>query len=153
MDWLKILNESYEETKAWSNATDTRLEYLGDWIFDFTTYDGGMAELFASKALEVCDAITNKTTFDYIKDERSYEWFLLMCNIPFFSSKIEWGTSIRGCWWDSYKEGIKLDTCGIFVDGEQVTEHTFNENEWLEFLNAMELFSQQDDKETTEAGE
>ena len=123
--WLEILEESYQQTKVVNECLDTRLEYLGEYIFEFTTYDGETSELFAAKALEVCAAITRKETFDYIRDRENYKWFLLMCNMPFFSQKIEWGASIRGCWWDDCKV-IKLSSLGIFIDGCQGTEIFLN---------------------------
>lgn len=97
-DYRRMLEEGYGAIA--STEPIGRLEYLSDYIFNFTTYDGEMAELFACKALEVCAAISNRTTFDYIKDAEQYRWYLVMCNMPFFSDKLEWGTSIRGAWWD-----------------------------------------------------
>lgn len=138
-DYLKILNESYEQVKAFDECLDTKEEYLGDHIFNFTTYDGEISARFALKALEVCEAITGKKTFEYIKDTKNYEWFLLMCNMPFFEGKLEWGTSIRGCWWDDYS-GIELETCGLFIDDKQVLKKKFNGEEWRAFIGAMRAF-------------
>ena len=73
-------------------------EYLSSMVFDFTTYDGDVDKLFVSKALEVCDAISNRTTFDYIKE--NLEWYLIMMNMPFFADQTSWGTSVRFAWWD-----------------------------------------------------
>jgi len=47
---------------------ESRLEYLGDYIFDFTTYDGEMSALFARKAVEVCAAINDRKTFDCVNN-------------------------------------------------------------------------------------
>lgn len=140
-DYLIQLKESYLETKSIDPCLETPLEYLGNYIFDFTTYDGSISELFAKKALEVCKCISDKTTFEYQKNPENYRWFLLMCNMHFFSSKIEWGTSIRGCWWNCYKEGITVETTGLFIDGEQITQAQFNETEWLAFVEAMIEFA------------
>ena len=52
--------------------------------------------------LEVIDVIINQTQFEYIKDEAKYLNYLTMVNMPFLSNKIEWGTSIRGAWFDEY---------------------------------------------------
>lgn len=144
--YADLLLESYQTVKHWDNCLETKLEYVGDYIFDFTTYDGEMSALFASKALEVCEAITNTKTFDYIGDEEGYKWFLLMCNMPFFADRIEWGTSIRGCWWDS-SDGVTLETVGIFKDGEQLAEMQFTAGTWVEFLNDLAVFATQQTKE------
>jgi hypothetical protein len=85
-----------------SHATDrvTRLVYLANEFFGFTTYCSVVAEFLTTKALEVCEAIANRTTFEYNKDPENEKWFTVMCNMDFFKDKIEWGTSIRGAWWD-----------------------------------------------------
>jgi hypothetical protein len=138
MNYRRMLEEGYEAI-----ASTDRLEYLGDYIFDFTTYDGQMAELFARRALEVCAAISDKTTFDYIKDAEQYRWYLVMVNMPFFTDKIEWGTSVRGAWWGEPPHSkIKLDTCGLWLDGEQVqAAMEFTRDEWELFIAAMREFA------------
>lgn len=142
MDYLKILEHSYEETCHWDKCCDSKLCYLGDYIFEFTTYDSEMAALFASKAIEFCAAVTDKKTFDYIEDAENYKWFLIMCNMPFFKNKLEWGMSVRGCWWDSYN-GIKISTTGLFIEGEQKIDWQFNESQWQDFINAIIKFSKE----------
>lgn len=121
---------------------ESRVAYLGDYIFDFTTYDDTMAEEFALKALEVCRAISDHKTFEYIKDPDNYRWFLLMCNMPFFARRLNWGTSIRGAWWDtSAPNETMLDTTGLWVDGQQLTRPlTFSTEQWGEFIAAMLAF-------------
>lgn len=141
MEYRRMLEEGYEAIA--SADPISRLEYLGDHIFDFTTYDGEMAEFFASRALEVCAAISEKTTFDYIKDTEQYRWFLVMVNMPFFSDKITWGMSVHGAWWsEPPRTKIKFDTCGLWLDGEQVrTEMEFTRDEWERFISAMREFA------------
>ncbi len=140
MNYLELLNHSYEETKALGGcAPESRLEYLGDHIFDFTTYDGEMSALFARKAVEVCDAINARTTFDYIKDPENYRWYLLMCNMPFFASKLEWGTSVRGAWWN---HTITFQSCGLWQGDEQLAdEMKFTGEEWAQFTAAISAFA------------
>ena len=139
MDYLKILESSYQDMLGFDQCLDSKLEYLSDYIFDFTTYDGEMAEVFATKALEVCKAITEKTTFEYIENNENRKWFLIMVNMPFFANKIDWGTSIRGCWWETYK-GISLESCGLFIGDEQQTTFEFNEQQWTDFMAALQDF-------------
>ncbi len=117
----------------------TRLAYLAAHIFDFTTYDGEISELLGAKALEVCAAISNKTTFEYIKDPENYRWYIVMVNMPFFVPRLEWGPSIRGAWWD-YKDQV-LESCGLWRDDEQVLSMSFSEPEWLAFIAAMQEFA------------
>lgn len=96
---------------------------------------GNTASLFAQKAVEVCEAINDRKTFEYINDEENYKWFLLMCNMPFFSDKLEWGTSIRGAWWD---RKIKFSCLGLWDGDDQLTESMeFDQNEWKVFVKAI----------------
>lgn len=144
MDYLRALEEGY---KYVGYGDESRLVYVSEHVFDFTTYDNEKAELFAIKALEVCCAISNKETFDYIKDEVNYLWYLLMMNTKFFADKTEWGTSIRGAWWwieDEYPIVLK-HCCGLFLDGEQIINLTFTEEEeWLKFIQAVVNFVRED---------
>ena len=120
----------------------TRLAYLSDHIFDFTTYDSEIGEFLAIKALEVCAAISSKTTFDYIKDVENYRWYIVMVNMPFFMPRLEWGTSIRGAWWDHKEQA--LESCGLWRDDDQVLSARFTELEWLAFIEAMQQFVQKE---------
>lgn len=140
MNYLELLTHSYEVHKTLDECPpDSRLEYLGAHIFDFTTYDGEMDALFARKAVEVCDAITNRTTFEYIKDSENYRWYLLMCNMPFFAGRLNWGSSIRGAWWD---HEITFQTCALWNGDEQLRdEMKFTAEEWARFVTAICAFA------------
>lgn len=144
MKYASMLTEGYAETNRAEKVS--RLEYLSEYIFAFTTYQSDMAELFAAKAVEVCEAINNSKTFDYIKDDDQRRWYLLMVNMPFFASKIEWGTSIRGAWWNSGpKTPIQLCSVGLWLDGEQLYEPMFfTHDEWREFIAAVIAFARED---------
>jgi len=135
-NYLQILEDSYAEVckNLGGCPPDSRLDYVGEYIFNFTTYDQDMSALFAKKAIEVCRAITEGDTFAFIDDKDRYMWYLLMCNMPFFEPKLSWGGSIRGAWWEGK---IQLDTCGIWIDGEQETELEFTKEEWEHFMRAL----------------
>ena len=142
MDYLKLLNHSYICVRSFRDAVLSKWEYLASEVFDFTTYDREIDELFAQKALEVCTAITRKQTFDYQKDTENYKWYLIMCNMPFFIDKLEWGTSIRGAWWDNYSQDFIIESCGFFdcENDEQIMSLVFDEKQWNEFIKAMNDF-------------
>lgn len=138
MDYRRMLEEGYE---AIASADPIgRLEYLSDYVFDFTTYDSAMSELFARKALEVCAAVSDATTFDYIKDSGQYRWFLLMVNMPFFANRLDWGTSIRGAWWQH--DDTEFSSCGLW-DGEKQMDDTMTltGKQWREFIAAVRAFA------------
>lgn len=103
MDYKKELEKLYLEEKSISGCPpENRNQFLGSYIFDFTTYDNDLDEYFAKKMIEVINAILTQTTFDYIKDESNYLNYITMCNMPFLKNKLEWGASIRGAWFDNY---------------------------------------------------
>ena len=133
MNYLELLEYSYKKHNEWDTDPLTRLEYLSEYIFDFTTYDTEISELLANRALEVCAAISGRTTFDYIKFPENYENYILMCNLPFFASRIEWGGSIRGAWWGSHP----LDCLALWDGDKQLLRLEFKDEEWLAFVAAL----------------
>ena len=144
-NYKSLLDESFEVMlPLWGGKDASKLAYLSEMIFDFTTYDYEMDELFGRKAVEVCRAINNGKTFDYIKEPENYRWYLLMCNMPFFSERLDWGTSIRGAWWGPAQgEKIKFQSCGLW-DGEvQLSDDLFfSRDEWKSFIEAIVDFSE-----------
>lgn len=143
MDYLKLLEHSYATVCAvYSCPPESRLEYLSDAIFEFTTDESGMSELFASKAIDVCEAINDRKTFEYIKDRDNRMWFLLMCNMPFFSVRIECGTSVRGSWWLP----CDLEVFGLYIGDEQLLKLDFPIGGWNEFVTALVSFARAGDK-------
>lgn len=117
----------------------SRLEFVCEYIFEIATYETEAAEFFAHKALDVCDAISKRTTFDYIEDLERKRWYLAIVNMPFFKDKITWGTSIRGAWWAGK---INLDSCGLWLDGEQIIATLcLYSDEWEAFLAALSEFA------------
>ena len=141
MDYKALFEDGFDMQKNIECPPPSRLQYLSQYIFEFVTYDGAIDELFASKAIEVCDAIHRRATFEYIKDAENYRWYLLMCNMPFFANRIEWGTSIRGAWW-VYRQPA-IESCGLFSGEEQILELRFDEKEWSVFVDSLIEFSQQ----------
>lgn len=141
MDYLNLLNNSHEKTCLYGEDI-SRLDYLAENIFDFTTYDSEMGELFGKKAIEVCVAISNKQTYEYQKNEEDYKWYLLMVNMPFFTGKLEWGGSIRGAWWNLHKDDEFVINSGCLWQGnDQLLELRFNFKQWKLFINAVSDFA------------
>lgn len=137
--FLAVLVHSYENQIDYGCPAESRLEFLADHIFDFTTYDSAAGAFFGRKAVEVCAAISDRRTFEYIKNPDDYLWYLALCNMPFFSARINWGGSIRGAWWD---EIPPLDTCALMEDHEQMLLIEFAGDEWAHFVEAIRVFAQ-----------
>ena len=145
MDCKMLLENSFEAMKRGRECPpENRLVYLSESIFDFTTYDSEMDELFAKRAVEVCRVINNRKISEYIKDPEQYKWFLIMCNMPFFCDKLDWGISIRGAWWSSPHDGkdIELDSYGLWIEGRKSSEPIkFTVDEWELFIAAVIEFA------------
>jgi hypothetical protein len=138
MNYRELLDRSYERENA--EEEQSRYAYLSEYIFMFTTYDSEISDEFGQIAVAVCEAVTNRTTFEFIKDPENYRRFILLCNTPFFSDRIEWGTSIRGAWWRF--DMIKMDSCGLWsADGDQLEEISFPPEEWGTFMQEVIAFA------------
>lgn len=143
MNYEQLLVDSYKMQVELGDESLSRLEYLAEYVFDFTTYDGDMSELFAAKALEVCSAISMGSTRDYIKDADNYRWYLLMINMPFFAGRLTWGISVRHAWWDGKQPSVS--SCGLWCGEEQMQMLEFPQTEldarsWKEFVAALLAF-------------
>ncbi len=91
-------------------APDSKLEFLGNHVFGFTTYSGDIDVILATQMVEVIKAIVEGATFDFIKDDTKHIQYITMCNMPFLKDKLEWGTSIRGAWIEEYGKGdLEID--------------------------------------------
>jgi len=113
--FFDIINESFKEYGFSHFDEDPSVaSFLCEEFFHFDTYDTELDELFCKKAIEVCKSITDRTNFEYIADSSNYRWFITMVNMPFFRANIEWGTSIRGCWWNKFEEypyfGLRIES-------------------------------------------
>jgi len=101
-NFIEILEKEYQEQKEYNECLGSRLDFIGETIFNFTMYDGDASERFALKMIEVIESLINRTTFEYQKE--NYDNYLTMVNMPFLVDKLEWGGSIRGAWLDYSKE-------------------------------------------------
>lgn len=142
MDYKELLNNSYGMECSLCTGL-SHLEYLSVSIFDFITYDNNINRLFAQKALEVCNAITNGKNFEYQENKENYKWYLLMVNMVFFSNKLDWGTSIRGAWWN-VGDNYEFHSCGLFHGEEQITDLKFDNKQWVQFMKAVYSFGMYD---------
>lgn len=137
MNYSELISNSYNKENEWSEQT--KAEYISSAIFNFTTYDSSMDDLLVEKSIEVCKAISNGTTFDFIKDGQNYVWYCICVNFPFFKKRLNWGTSIRGAWLD--EEQPPLESCELWDGDKQVTSLSFKSVEdFKQFIKAIVEF-------------
>lgn len=112
MTTLELITTDYElcvECKIF----ETKYEWAASSVFNLTTYDVGLDELFVKKILEVCKVILNGTNFEYIKDEINYHTYILVCQLLKEMNWIDWGTSIRGAWFNDF--AVDEEVSPLFV--------------------------------------
>ena len=116
MKYYKALEKLYKERANINDDNLSKRAFLSNYIFDYTTYDENMDIILAERTLEVIKHISNKTTFDYIMVENNYLNYITIINMKFMNDKLDWGTSIRGAWFDHDYSG---EIWGIKIkDGE-----------------------------------
>ena len=142
-DYLKLLQRSYEIECSWQTECYPdgypKSSFIASGIFDLSTYDDELDEKFTKQLLEVCNAITQRKTWDLVRNPRKYPKFILYLHLPFFKNKITWGTSIRGAFWDYHK--IQIKSCELWDEDEkQILSLDFSHEEWTTFLSALNKF-------------
>ena len=126
--YIELLDKHFKEEQHLEFAHETKMEYLASSIFDFTTYDGEIDILLAGRMIEVLKVILNRNTFEYIKDREQYLNYLTMVNMPFLKDKLDWGGSIRGAWFDNWKE-YEID--GIEIEKQELEVFIAQLIEWV----------------------
>lgn len=101
MTALEIYKAQYEEEQYWWRTEGvSKYVWAAHRVFDLTTYDDALDEQFVKDILEVCKIILDRENFEYIENEENYIKYILVCQLLDRSNWIEWGTSIRGAWFD-----------------------------------------------------
>ena len=115
--WIEDMNDNFGEGESlytYFNEREKRCLFLASELLDITTYDDGLSVEFGEMILETMIQIKNQTTFKYIEDKEKYKQFILSCN--FLNGWLEWGTSIRGAWFNYYDSKISTP-CSFYNVG------------------------------------
>lgn len=99
--WLEDeINLHYNVWIAGLEKSEQKAVWLSDDYFELATYDSGLDLEFGKVIREVILVINDMSNFYYIKDRENYKKFILVCQLLTDKQLIDWGTSIRGCWFD-----------------------------------------------------
>lgn len=131
MKFLKLIEDDYKIQKLEECDQKhelSKVEYIAEQFFGYCTYEIEVSEFMTIKSLEICRAITDRKTMQYIKNIENNTWYLVLLHMPFFYKKIEWGTSIRATWWNI--EDVLVNYSFIV-----------KKDEWVEFINDLIEFS------------
>lgn len=105
-DIQKIFDE-YFNMREDGNSTKYKQEYdelqlkkmfVCDEVFNWSTYDDDLSIDFGEIFIQVCQVINSNLWIEYIKDKSRYKLFIMVANQLDKLGAIEWGTSIRSCW-------------------------------------------------------
>lgn len=124
MNTLEIYKAHYEEECTRRYKGYSKYSWASDLIFDLTTYDGSLDEKFVKSIIEVCKVIIENGTYEYIKDERNYVKYILVCQLLDKFRWLDWGTSIRGAWFEKdtdSKEILEEYKWWTIEDGNWIT--------------------------------
>ena len=133
MDYLNWLNTSYEWEKDTENSKLTRLQFLGTYIFEFSTIDDKTLALFTKQALIMCAAISNGEVYKLFEQQESYTWFFLIVNMTFFELKLYWTKDDTVVKWSKLPKTITAYAS------------VFDEVEWDKFIRALMEFVNDED--------
>ena len=100
MTVLEIFRAQYDECKNRVVHELSKYEWAAEYVFNLTTYDGELDKRIVSDIIEVCKVILENRNFEYIKDESNYIKYILVCQWLNEFNWINWGTSIRGAWFE-----------------------------------------------------
>ena len=157
MDYNKLLDESFLHFLGNSDhlheGTETqeelKAEFLASDIFDLTTYDSALDLVFVREIMGVIEAIHYGKTFDYFKNEQGkYITYIRCVNLPWFGDKLNWGSSIRGAWWDYFQTGSKYSKecktqvgngC-LWYEEKQAKVVIDNNEDWKSFIDSLISF-------------
>lgn len=120
----------FEDIDQKYSSKEVKLIFLSDGLLGITTYDSSLDIEFGSMVLETMIQIKNRTTFEYIEDKENYRKFIISCN--FLEGWLDWGSSIRGAWFDYYggkfTPDVSLSNTGYDKDYIELSEEFIN---WL----------------------
>ena len=101
----------------------SKYEWVGHNVFNLTTYDGELDELFGKKIIEVIQAILDRRTFEYIGvNDENYIAYIIVCQLLNDFKWIDWGTSIRGAWIENWQPNCKMRP---ILEERSVTEYKY----------------------------
>ena len=139
-NYTNLLEFSFEDMKSFlRNQNMTRHSFIADAVFNLSTYDSELDEIFVTKCLEISNTIGSGATFEYIKNKTNHIWFIGLLHLQFFQDNTDYGTSPRGSWWE-YPITLHTYQFSDPMSGEQIAKLTFDKLGWSEFLTDVQKF-------------
>lgn len=89
--------------KLWNtdDVEPAKAIWLVEEYFYLTTYDDDISQEWGDAIIEILGVINDDNNFDYINSsDENYKKYLMVANLLEQEQLIDWGTSIRGAWFD-----------------------------------------------------
>lgn len=101
---LQIFEDEFAE-HCDGAENENKYDWCAKYVFMLLTYDEELAEIFIKKIFEVCKAILEKRNFSFFKDnDEKYREYIIVCQLLCRLNWINWGTSIRGAWFEENRK-------------------------------------------------
>lgn len=94
-------NEAYEEYCLNPGVDPSKESFIAGECFGIITYDDELTKRYGCIIKEIIIAIDEKRNYEYMNNDEDYNKFVIVANLLNYKGLVEWGTSIRGCWFTS----------------------------------------------------
>lgn len=128
----EIFQKSYDDHLSIDDENNV-YGWAASNIFDLTTYDDELDELFVKVIVGASKVILTRQSYGFIKDESMYVAYILVCNLFEHKKWINWGTSIRGAWFEDRADSEYIFYgCGYLEDVPFTKENLISLIEFIE---------------------
>lgn len=133
----KIEEEALEHCDFYKESSV--IDYLSDLV-KITTYDSALDLMFVRSFNQTVKAILEKKQELLLEDDFKYKDYITSLNMPFFDDAVEWGSSIRFCWfWASKHRPYEAFSSTHRGD----TDFISDTDELINFFTAFSIYTTQ----------
>lgn len=106
----------YVSNKEDFNEDEIKLIWFAEEIIDFTGYDDDLSLKMGKQLFETAKAIIDRTQQEYMKE--SYGMYIVCLNLIGVNN-LNWGTSIRYCWFEDTEKAKLIKEAVKFIEGNK----------------------------------
>lgn len=106
----------YVPNKEDFSEDDIKLIWFAEEIVDFTGYDDNLSLKIGRQLFGTAKAIMNRTQQEYMKE--NYEMYIICLNLIGLNN-LNWGTSIRYCWFEDTEKAKLIQEAIKFIEGNK----------------------------------
>lgn len=106
----------YVTNKEDFSEDDIKLIWFAEEIVNFTGYDDNLSLKIGKQLFETAKAIINRTQQEYMKV--NYEMYIICLNL-IGTDNLNWGTSIRYCWFEDTEKAKLIQEAIKFIEGNK----------------------------------